>query len=194
MASRQNNSPLMKQPSDANTHSYLMQQMAKVGNPSEAILASALSQRGAEMVGEGMRTSHSHPDVPSILSQGGVNYAVNPARPQNGSGQQYQGYNGSSVLMNSGKSVGYRQFSHPNTTQSSATQQVLQNAGALPNMGLATQRLGPQKMSTSTASQAFVAPHQNQRQFTQNQGTQQAGEPSALDDFAHLGLITDLLE
>lgn len=204
MASRQNNSPLMKQPSDASTHSYLMQQMAKVSNPSDAILASAISQRGADIVGDSMRANHSHPEVSNMISQG-VNYTVNPtslqgnpARPQNGSsGQQYQGYNGS-VLMNSGKPVGYRQFSHQNSGQSSATQQVLPNTATIPNIGMATQRLGPQKMNTSAANQPFGPPrdmtHPNQRSFAQNQGNQQTGEPSALDDFAHLGLITDLLE
>jgi hypothetical protein len=207
--SHRNMSHLVQQ-AGVSSHAYIMQQMAKTANPSESILTSAMSQRGSQS-GDGMKSSRSQPDVSSLLSaaQSSVNFRTS-TQPVNQAGhgsmhpgstrQQHLGHNGqfsghhqvstgytgSEPMMNTAKVVGYRQFSH----QTSASQ--VQN----PSVGNSTNRMSP-KMSPHT-NQAFspntqpISSH-SQRQFN-DQGARAMGESSGLDDFAHLGLITDLLE
>ena len=199
-------SPILPQ-AGVTSHAYIMQQMAKTSNPQDAILAGAVSHRVSQVT-NGMKSSGSHKDIANMMNaprSSGVNYRVGTQNQAGRSqihptqtrqqqmgqrGAQYiAGYNNGNTMMNTTKVVGYGQFSQQGTA---AGPQVTR-----PVMTSSQNRLSP-KMNNTRGYQAnndIVQNNMNQSGGTSQQGNaRHMGESSGLDDFAHLGLITDLLE
>lgn len=206
-ASMQNTSNTVMQPAGVTSHAYIMQQMAKAANPPDPVLAGAVSHRVSQPA-NGMKSSGSHKDIASMTNasrNAGVNFRVgtqgqvgrtqihlNQVRHQQMGqrGSQYiAGYTNGNTMVNSTKSVGYGQFSQQGTGSGPQVSRPIMNSSQ--------NRLSP-KMNNNRGYQVSnegIQTNMNRQGDPNHQGNpRQIGEGSGLDDFAHLGLITDLLE
>jgi hypothetical protein len=196
-------SPTMQQAA-VTSHAYIIQQMAKTSNPPDVMLSGAVPHRVSQAT-NGMKSSGSHKDIANMMNasrSSGLNYRVGTqnqagrsqihptqARQQQMGqrGPQYMtGYNGN-TMINSSKVVGYGQFSQQGTTPGAPVPR--------PVMNPSQNRLSPKVNNTRgyQTGNDVIQPSMNQSDGHQTHA-RHMGEGSGLDDFAHLGLITDLLE
>lgn len=192
-----------QQQSAVTSHTYIMQQMASASKQTDPILAGTVSHR-VPHASNGMKSSSSHPDVANIMntSRAGVSYRVgtqnatqasrspiHPAQSRQhmgrGSNQYTAGYNNGNTVMSASKVVGYGQYSQQSGTSGPQISRPAMNTST---------RISPKMNSRAYRTSNDVLGSTMNPEDGTGQSNRHGGEGSGLDDFAHLGLITDLLE